>query len=80
MVKKESRIKLSEERRAALISNIGAMYAEEFDEELSSFRSEQLLDFFIRELGPAVYNQAIQDARVFMAQQLDDLDATFHES
>lgn len=79
MVKKESRIKLSEERRAALISNIGAMYQEEFDEDLSSFRAEQLLDHFIKLLGPAVYNQAIQDARAFMAQQLDDLDATFHE-
>jgi len=52
------------------------MYAQEFDEELSAFRAEHILTFFVRSLGPSVYNQAIQDARKFMAERLEDLDAT----
>jgi uncharacterized protein (DUF2164 family) len=31
-------------------------FAENFDEQLSDFRREALLDFFIKELGAPVYN------------------------
>jgi len=73
------RIKLSEERKAEILRKLGELYASEFDEELSAFRAEQILGFFLKTLGPPVYNQAIQDARGFMMERLEDLDATFYE-
>ncbi|MEZ5278120.1 MAG: DUF2164 domain-containing protein [Opitutaceae bacterium] len=73
------RIKLSDERKDVLLSQLVAFYRDEFDEDLSGFRAEQLLTFFVRKLGPQVYNQAIQDARAFMLLKLEDLDAEFHE-
>jgi uncharacterized protein (DUF2164 family) len=73
------RIKLSEERRAALLRLFSDHYRQEFDEELSAFRAEKILAFFVRTLGPGVYNQAISDARRFMLGKLDDLDVEFYE-
>ena len=73
------RIQLSDERKADILRKLGEMYNHEFDENLSQFRAEQLLHFFMKRLGPSVYNQAIQDARGFMMERLEDLDATFHE-
>ncbi len=73
------RIRLSDERRDGLVRRLTEMFAAEFDEELSTFRAERLVRFFVSSLGPTVYNQAIQDARKFMLERLDDLDATFHE-
>ena len=73
------RVQLSDERKAGLLRDLTGMYSREFDEELSSFRAEQLLAFFMKSLGPSVYNQAIQDARGFMMERLEDLDATFYE-
>lgn len=73
------RIRLSDERRNEILGRLIGMYSEEFDEELSPFRAEQILTFFVRSLGPSVYNQAIQDARQFMADRLEDLDVTFRE-
>ena len=73
------RIQLSEERKADILRKLGEMYDHEFDESLSQFRAEQLLEFFMKRLGPCVYNQAIQDARGFMMERLEDLDATFYE-
>ena len=73
------RVQLSEARREQILRKLAEMYAAEFDEELSTFRAGQILGFFMENLGPAVYNQAIQDARGFMMDRLDDLDATFHE-
>jgi len=74
------RIRLTDERRESIVRGLEALYADEFDETLSPFRAEQLVDYFVKQLGPSIYNQAIQDARGFMLEQLEDLDATFHEA
>lgn len=52
----------------------------EFDEPLSDFRAEGLLDFFIRELGPPVYNQGVRDAAAFVQSKLTDLDGEIYET
>lgn len=73
------RVQLSGERKAEILRRLTQLYRQEFDEDLSGFRAEIILQFFLKNLGPCVYNQAIQDARGFMAERLEDLDATFYE-
>lgn len=68
------KIELSEERRAEIVRRIQGFYLEQFEEELSAFRADHLLDFFLEALGPQVYNQAVQDARAFMLRKLEDLE------
>jgi uncharacterized protein (DUF2164 family) len=72
-------VTLDDARRAELVRKLQAFFLAEFDEELSPFRAEGMLDFFLESLGPSVYNQGVQDARIYMAQELDDLDAEIHE-
>lgn len=72
-------VTLDDDRRAHMIKRLQGFFLEEFDEELSAFRSEGVLDFFLEALGPSVYNQGVQDARTYMFQKLDDLDAEIHE-
>lgn len=67
-------LKLDDDRRGRMIENLRGIYLQEFDEELSAFRAERLLDFFLETVGPQIYNQAVQDARGFMQRKLDDLD------
>lgn len=73
------RIRLDDERREALVARLTAFTLDEHDLELSPFRAGSLVEFFLRELGPPVYNQAIQDARGYLTEKLDDLDAEFYE-
>ena len=72
-------VELDEMRRAQLIKKLQGFFIEEFDEELSPFRAEGVLDFFLEAMGPSIYNQGVEDARVFMSQKLDDLDAEIHQ-
>ena len=51
-------IKLADARRERRIETIGGFYRQEFEEEISAFRADQLLDFFLDLLGPQVYTQA----------------------
>lgn len=67
-------ISLSDERRNQLLLRLEGFYLEELDEELSRFRAEQILDFALAALGPPIYNQAVQDARLYMQRKLDELD------
>jgi len=73
------RIKLTEERRERVRDSVRHFFAEEFDEDLSDFRLEGLIDFFVGELGPPVYNQAIRDAHNFFETKLADLEGEFFE-
>jgi uncharacterized protein (DUF2164 family) len=73
------RIKLSADRRVALLRAIKEYFAAEFDEPLSDFRAKRLLDFFVRELGPPVYNQGVRDASSYMQQKLADIEGEVTE-
>ncbi len=72
-------VKLTDERRERVLAATSRFFAETFDDQLSDFRREALLDFFIKELGAPVYNQAIQDVRAAMQEKLQDLEGEFWE-
>jgi uncharacterized protein (DUF2164 family) len=73
------RIRLSDERRAALVEAIRRHFSTEFDEDLSDFRAQQLLDFFVAELGPPVYNQGVRDAAGYVQDKLADIEGEIFE-
>ena len=68
------KIELSDERRAVFNRQLQAMFDDEFDEPLSEFRANALTDLFVSALGPAIYNQAVQDVRAHIQTKLDDLE------
>lgn len=78
-VKQPMRIRLSDEARERLTTRLEGFFRDEFDRELSDFQARRLIDFFVRQLGAPVYNQAIQDARSYVQSKLDDLDGEFYE-
>jgi len=71
-------IRLSDERKTQLIAGLRGFYKQEFEEDISTFRAEQLLNFFFDSLGPGIYNQAVQDARAYMQTRLDDLEGEIY--
>jgi len=73
------RIQLSDDRRTAILTGLKALYADDFDANLSDFQAERLLEFFLGNLGPPVYNQGVQDARAYVADRLDDIEGDVHE-
>ena len=78
--KRSMRIQLAPERRAALLAAVKKHYVAEFDEPISDFRAEGLVDLFVRELGPPVYNQGVRDAAGFVQAKLGDIEGEIFES
>ena len=67
-------VELTEDRRERLRAHLQRFFNEQFDENLSEFRANELIDLLLRTLGPEVYNQAVQDVRAHFQTRLDDLD------
>lgn len=67
-------VELAEDRRLRLRGHLQGFFREQFDEGLSDFRADELIDLMLRTLGPEAYNQGVQDARAHLQSRLDDLD------
>ena len=72
-------MEIAKEDRADAIVRIQGYFREERGEELGDLAAGMLLDLFVAELGPLLYNQGVRDARAlanrFTGQLDEELDA-----
>jgi uncharacterized protein (DUF2164 family) len=71
-------IELTKQTRAGAIASLQRYFEENMPEPLGNLPAGLLLEFFLQELGPAVYNQAIRDAQTRMQQRVSDLDGELY--
>ena len=69
----KKKIKLSEQNKRELKYKIIKYFSEERGEDLGELASELVLDFFLEELAPNIYNQGIEDSYVYMKDGIEDL-------
>jgi uncharacterized protein (DUF2164 family) len=65
-------VELDKQQRATAISSL-KRYFEENLEPIGDLPAGLLLNFFMEEIGPVIYNQAIVDAQARLTQQVADL-------
>lgn len=66
-------IELTKEVRMVLIENLKRYYWNERNEELSNLGAELLLDFIVNDIGPYIYNKAVEDSYAYMNERIEDL-------
>jgi len=59
-----------------LIESSKHNFDENMDNEIEDLKAKLLLDYFLQEMDPVIYNQAILDAQSFMNEKLNDLDSS----
>jgi uncharacterized protein (DUF2164 family) len=67
-------IKLPKEQKTEIIRNIQSYFEEERSEILGELGADQLIDFMIKELGPYIYNKAVDDARKLISEKMNQID------
>jgi uncharacterized protein (DUF2164 family) len=67
------KIELSKEARAQAIASLKRYFQENMSEPIGDLPAGLLLNFFIEEVGPAVYNRAVADAQARMERMAVDL-------
>jgi uncharacterized protein (DUF2164 family) len=66
-------IEISKEARAEAVASIQRYFEENLPEPLGTLPAGMLLDFFLQEIAPVVYNKAITDAQGRVQQRVLDL-------
>jgi len=65
---------LSKERRSGLIREIVTYFEKERGEEIGMLAAEDILDFFQEALSKDIYNRAIEDAKMIIKQNAENLE------
>ena len=75
-------IELTKEDRAQAIASVERYFNEHFADamgtRLGNIQAGALLNFFLEEVGPCVYNQAIADAQERLSRRVSELDIECH--
>ena len=66
-------IEITKQVRAEAMASLKRCFEENMPEPIGELQAGLLLNFFVEEVGPAIYNQAIADAQARMQQHAADL-------
>jgi uncharacterized protein (DUF2164 family) len=69
---------IPDDARKQATASIRQYFADELGQEIGELKASLVLDYFLVELGPAVYNKAIADAKTFFDEWSADLGALCH--
>lgn len=72
-------ITLSADGTTQALASIKRFAREHLDEEIGDLKSALLLEFFLTEIGPAVYNRAIGDAQKYFQERALDLEGVCYQ-
>ena len=72
-------IELPGEARTEAVASIQRYFQAHLDDEIGNIAAGALLDFFLQEIAPSVYNKAVRDAQERVQMHLMDLDLEVRE-
>jgi uncharacterized protein (DUF2164 family) len=72
-------IELEKEARQQAIASIERYFRENMDEPIGNVAASGLLGFFVEEIGPVIYNQAVRDVQERLQARIAELDIDVHE-
>lgn len=72
-------LQLPKDVRAEAVASIERWFREERDERIGNLAAGALLDFFLREIAPSVYNRAVADVQERLLQRVQEVDLEVHE-
>ena len=72
-------IEISKEAKKQAIASIERYFQENMDEKIGNIAASALLGFFLDEVGPTIYNQAVADVQERLQTRVMEIDVEVHE-
>ena len=73
-------LELTEAAQQQAIASLERYVREYMDEPIRNVAAGGLLKFFVAEIGPALYNQGVEDAQTHMQQRAAEMDIDVHHT
>ena len=72
-------IELAKETRQEAIASIERYFRENMEEPIGNIAAGGLLNFFLEEVGPSIYNKAVAEVQERLQNRVMELDIEIHE-
>lgn len=72
-------IEFSKDARKEAIASIERYFEAELEQRIGNIAAGALLGYFLEEIGPSIYNQAVADVQERLQQRVTELDIEHHE-
>lgn len=76
-MKKEEKIELSDTAREKLQTEVKKFFIENRNEEIGDLQADLLVDLLVESAGPAIYNQALEDAGAWFRGRMEDVESDY---
>ena len=71
-------IEISKEQRQRAVTSIERYFRQNMDEPIGNVEAGALLGFFLEEVGPLVYNQAVADVQERLLARVQEVNLEVH--
>ena len=72
-------IELAKDVHREAVSSLERYFRENMEERIGNIAAAALLNFFIEEVGPSIYNRAVSDVQERLQLRISELDVEVHE-
>ncbi len=72
-------IELPKEAKKEAVESIERYFSENMEERIGNIAAGGLLAFFLEEIGPSIYNQAVTDVQERLQARIAEVDIEIHE-
>jgi uncharacterized protein (DUF2164 family) len=72
-------ITLSPDTTKQAVASLRRFFADSWEQDVGHLKAGLLLDYFLKEIAPCVYNRAIADAQVYLRDRVADLEGACYE-
>lgn len=72
-------IELPKKSKADAILSIERYFADQLDQRIGNITATGVLCFFLEEIGPSIYNQAVSDVQRSLLPRINELEARIQE-
>ncbi len=73
-------IDIRKEQREQAVASIQRYFNENMEEKIGNIAADALLGFFLEEIGPIIYNQAVTDVQERLQARVAEIDIEVHEA
>ncbi len=72
-------IELPKEARQEAVASIERYFRENMEEKIGNIAAGTLLNFFLEEVGPSIYNHAVAQVQERLQARVNEIDIEVHE-
>ncbi|MFW6023067.1 MAG: DUF2164 family protein [Halanaerobiaceae bacterium] len=71
-------LNLTDQEKKQLMEEIKFFFFEERGEEIGIIASENVLEFFLNNMGKYIYNKALDDAKIWYEKRMNNLESDYY--